>query len=116
MEKIKTLRWVGSSRIDLKKFPSIVQDKIGFALYQVQKGKLPCHAKSLKGLSGVFEIVCDFDKKTFRSVYATKLGDHIYVLHVFQKKSTIGIKTPKQEIELIKSRFQTAKLIFTGDL
>jgi len=82
----------------------------------MQEPACPYCAKPLKGFSGVFEIVCDFDKSTYRTVYATKLGDHLYVLHAFQKKSTIGIKTPKHEIDLIKARLQAAKLIATGEL
>lgn len=116
MEKFKPLRWLGSSREDLKGFPDEAQDRIGYGLFEAQLGHFPHYAKSLKGLSGVCEIVCDFDKNTYRAVYATKLGDHIYILHVFQKKSTIGIKTPKHEIDLIKDRLQTAKLIARGTL
>ena len=38
------------------------------------------------------------------------LGEsHFYVLHVFQKKSKAGIKTPKPETELIKSRLKRAE-------
>ncbi|HWE03444.1 MAG TPA: type II toxin-antitoxin system RelE/ParE family toxin [Tepidisphaeraceae bacterium] len=33
----------------------------------------------------------------------------IYVLHVFQKKSKSGIKTPRHEIELIEARLKWAK-------
>ncbi|NEQ26984.1 MAG: addiction module toxin RelE, partial [Microcoleus sp. SIO2G3] len=33
----------------------------------------------------------------------------IYVLHAFQKKSKQGIATPKQDIELIETRFKRAK-------
>jgi phage-related protein len=116
IEAIRKLRWVGSSREDLKSLPSVVQDKMGYNLYQAQLGKFPYYAKPLKGISGVFEIICDFDKRTYRAVYATKLSEDIYVLHVFQKKSTIGIKTPKPDIDLIKARFQMAKIIATGDL
>lgn len=38
-----------------------------------------------------------------------KLGDDIYVLHSFQKKSTSGIKTPKPDLELIKTRLRRIK-------
>jgi len=116
VEKLKKIRWVGSSREDLKEFPATAQDNIGYGLYEAQLGAFPHCAKPLKGFGGVFEIVCDFDKSTYRTVYATKLGDHLYVLHAFQKKSTIGIKTPKHEIDLIKARLQAAKLIATGEL
>lgn len=116
MEKIKKLRWLGSSREDLKSLPPEVQDEIGYALYQAQLGKFPYYAKPLKGFNGVFEIICDFDRRTYRAVYAIKLGEHVYVLHVFQKKSVLGIKTPKPEINLIKTRLQMAKAIVAGDL
>lgn len=75
----------------------------------------PDNAKLLKGMRGVIEIIEDFDKDTYRAVYATKLGKKIYVLHVFQKKSKSGRKTPKEDIELIKRRLQTAKQIARGE-
>ena len=33
----KPVVWVGSSRKDLREFPDIVQDHIGYALYVAQK-------------------------------------------------------------------------------
>ena len=42
-------------------------------------------------------------------MYALKVGEDIYVLHAFQKKSTTGIKTVKQDINLIKQRLIAAK-------
>jgi len=42
-------------------------------------------------------------------VYAVQLGDDLWVLHAFQKKSTQGIKTPKREIDLIKDRLKRLK-------
>jgi len=55
------------------------------------------------------EIISDHNKNTYRAVYIAKLGDDIYVLHSFQKKSKTGIKTPKQDIDLIKQRLALAK-------
>ena len=46
---------------------------------------------------------------TYRAVYTVKIGEKIYVLHAFQKKSTRGIRTPKQAIDLIKLRLKIAK-------
>lgn len=57
------------------------------------------------------EIISNFDKNTYRAVYAVKIGEVIYVLHCFQKKSKQGIATPKQEIDLIKQRLKDAKQI-----
>ena len=107
---LRSITWMGSSLNDLKKLPMAVQREIGFSLHQVQEGKTPSNAKPLKGLgTGILEIVSDHNKNTYRAVYAVKLGDDVYVLHVFQKKSKHGIETLKQEIDLIKSRFTLAK-------
>ncbi len=112
---LKLLRWIGTSRSDLKALPEEVQDEIGYGLHQAQSGLMPDIAKPLKGFSGVIELVSNYDKNTYRAVYATKLGDKIYVLHAFQKKSKTGIKTPKEDIELIKRRLQKAKQLAGED-
>jgi phage-related protein len=112
MNCLKQLVWIGSSRDDLKALPAEVQDDVGYALHQAQAGDFPDYAKPLTGLKGVIEIIADFNKNAYRAVYATKLGERIYILHAFQKKSKSGIKTPKEEMDLIKRRLQTAKEIY----
>jgi phage-related protein len=57
----------------------------------------------------VFEIAPAFKGDAFRVVYAVQLADDIWLVHAFQKKSTKGIKTPKHEIDLIKSRLRSLK-------
>lgn len=67
-------------------------------------------AKPMKGLgSGVFEVALPFRGNAFRVVYAVQLGDELWVVHAFQKKSKQGIKTPKHEIDLIKDRLKRLK-------
>ncbi|MGZ8501163.1 MAG: type II toxin-antitoxin system RelE/ParE family toxin, partial [Candidatus Binatia bacterium] len=39
---------------------------------------------------------------------AVQLGEKIYVLHAFQKKSKRGIETPKQDVDLIVRRYKEA--------
>jgi phage-related protein len=41
-----------------------------------------------------------------REDYAVQLEADIWVVHAFQKKSKIGIRTPKQEIDLIRERIK----------
>jgi len=109
-EKIKKVFWIGDSKKQLKKFPIKVQRNIGYALYFAQRGEMHPNAKLMKGLgSGIFEIVENFNTDTYRAVYGVQFADHLYVLHVFQKKSKQGIKTPKKEIDLIKERLKQAK-------
>ena len=57
----------------------------------------------------VWEIVARHDTDTYRAVYTVNIGEKIYVLHAFQKKSTRGIRTPKREINLIKQRLIIAQ-------
>ena len=67
-------------------------------------------AKPMHGLgSGVCEIALRFRGDAFRLVYAVQLGEEIWVVDAFQKKSTQGIKTPKREIDLIKDRLKRLK-------
>ena len=108
---IKPCLFVGPSRRELKSFPDEVRGSVGHALHQAQCGDDPDSAKSLKGFGGrsVLEIVADFDGNTFRAVYTVRFSDAIYVLHAFQKKAKRGIATPKQTIELIKSRLRDAE-------
>jgi phage-related protein len=108
----KTCVFIGSSLKDLKRFPAKVQNRMGFALNQVQQGDEPIAAKALKGFGGrtVLELIDDFDSDTYRAVYTVRFAGVVYVLHAFQKKAKRGIATPKQDIDLIKSRLRDAEL------
>ncbi len=108
---LKPCLFVGPSRRELKAFPDEVQGSIGHALHQAQCGDEPDTAKSLKGFGGrsILEIVEDFQGNTYRAVYTVRFAGAIYVLHAFQKKSKKGITTPKQTIDLIKSRLRDAE-------
>jgi phage-related protein len=107
----KPVRWVGSSLKDLRSFPRAVRSDIGQALFAAQEGKIDPAAKPLKGFGGasVLEIVASHHGNAWRAVYTVRFQDAVYVLHVFQKKSTKGIATPAREIELIKQRLAEAE-------
>ena len=60
----------------------------------------------------MLEVVEDFRSDTYRAVYTVKFAGWIYVLHCFQKKSKRGIKTPKEDIDLVNARLKAAKLDF----
>jgi phage-related protein len=107
----KPVRWIGSSRDDLRAFPEDVRLRVGGALWEAQLGRKAGWAKPLKGFggAGVLEVVDDFDGDTFRAVYTVRFAGVIYVLHAFQKKSKSGIATPRHEIALIEQRLKRAK-------
>jgi phage-related protein len=110
----KPLVWISSSRKDLKTFPEEVQDVFGYALYVAQMGGKHPDAKPLKGFggAGTLEIVDDHQGDTYRAVYTVKLRGMVYVLHAFQKKSTTGIATRKEDIDLIKQRLRQAQELY----
>ena len=106
----KKVEWIGDSRERLRSFPKTARKIVGDALLFAQFGKKHQKATPLRGVgSGVFEISARYDTNTYRAVYTVKINENIYVLHVFQKKSTRGISTPKREIDLIKQRLKMAQ-------
>lgn len=107
----KPVRWVGSSKEDLREFPEEVRRRVGGALWDAQLGRKAPYVKPMKGFGGasVLEIVDDFDGDTFRTVYTVRFVGAVYVLHAFQKKSRRGIATPKAELDLIAQRLKRAK-------
>ena len=110
--KLRQVIWVGNSKAELVEFPKPIQKDIGDGLFieGAQAGSLSPAAKPLKGIgSGVFEIRADYRTNTYRAVYSMKIGNKVYVLHCFQKKSKRGIKTPQKEIDLIKRRLKIAQ-------
>jgi phage-related protein len=109
---MKPVLWIGSSKKNLRDMPDDVQSEVGHSLREIQKGKDPGNTKPLKhlGVSGISEIVVDDRAGTFRAVYTVEFKDAIAVLHVFHKKSTSGIATPKKEIELILQRLKQARI------
>jgi phage-related protein len=110
----KPLKWVGSAKRDLDGMPEDVKDVFGHAIDLAQAGGKQQDAKVLTGFgsAGVLEVVEDDRGDTYRAVYTVKFAGWVYVLHCFQKKSKSGIKTPKEDLDLIHARLKAAKLDF----
>ena len=79
-------------------------------LFDARNGETPAEAKILRGFGGrhVVELREDHRTDTYRAVYTVKFKNAVYVLHVFKKKSTKGIATPKKDTDLIKKRLKDA--------
>lgn len=111
---MKKLIWVGSSYKDLTDFPPLVCQEMGYALFQAQNGQMHKHAKVLSnmGSAGVQEVRENDKSGTYRVVYTVETKEFVFVLHAFQKKAKSGITTPKQELELLKSRLKEARALY----
>ncbi len=111
----KKIIWMGNSKKAVSGFPAEVKRLMGQALYFAQIGSRVSNTKMMKGFgSGVYEILRDYRTDTFRAVYTVQFAKRIYVLHVFQKKSKSGIKTPKEDIDLIKNRLKCVQEMENG--
>ena len=110
-KSVKALEWIGSSYKDLMALPVDVRRVFGFALSLAQSGDRHDDAKILKGFGGaaVLEVVEDDSGGTYRAVYTVKFATAVYVLHCFQKKSKRGIETPKEDMDIIRSRLKIAE-------
>ncbi len=108
---------MGSSLEDLAAMPDEVKRDIGYALHFAQRGEKHDDAKPLVGFGGasVLEIVERFDGNAYRAVYTVRFESAVYVLHVFQKRSTKGIATPKHDLELIRSRLRQAEIHYLAN-
>lgn len=106
----RPVSWINAALKEFRTFPDGAQTICLAALTIAAEGGKPDIAKPMRGLgSGVFEVALPYRQDAYRVIYAVQLGDEIWVVHAFQKKSTQGIKTPKRELDLISDRLKRLK-------
>jgi len=104
VQPIKRVRWLGSSKADLKAFPKAVTAQAGYELYLVQCGQEPTDWKPMSAIGpGVQEIRVRDPSGAFRVIYLASRPEAIYVLHCFRKKTR---KTSQGDIELAQRRLK----------
>ena len=102
--------WIKQARKAYLEFPPPVIDDMDAALYAAARGESLGSVKQMKHLGpGVFEIALRHRKDAYRMIYYLRVGDEIWVLHAFQKKSKTGIKTPKPDMDVIRARLKRVK-------
>lgn len=106
----RPISWIQAAFKVFERFPQEAQSICLAALTIAAEGGKADIAKPLHGLSsGVMEIALPYRGDAYRVIYAVQLGDHVWVVHAFQKKSTQGIKTPQREIDLVRERLKRLK-------
>ena len=106
----RPIRWLKQAVSDFSEFPEGARTICFDALTLAAEGGKSRIAKPLRGFgSGVFEIALPFRGDAYRVIYAVQIGEDIWVVHAFQKKSTRGIKTPERELELVRRRLKSLK-------
>jgi phage-related protein len=102
---IREVRWVKAAHKAVEDFLMPVQRQIARALDVAARGEKAELAKPFKSLgAGLFEVVLRYRTDAYRAIYALRLDENVWVIHAFQKKSKTGIKTPKQEVDLVRQR------------
>ena len=105
--RTRPIGWIGAARRAYEAFPEPVRDRVNTALTIAAEGGRADIAKPLKGLgSGVVQIGVRYRGDAWRVVYVAELAGSLWVVHAFQKKSKTGIKTPRSEIDLVRSRLR----------
>lgn len=112
---MKPLEWVGASLDDLRALPKEVRQEAGFSIHLAQTGGRALNAVPMVGFGSakVLEVLMPSRGNTYRAVYTVKFKLAVYVLHVFQKKSKTGKKTPATDIALIKRNLKIAERHYT---
>ncbi len=103
----RPVKWIKAARRDFSDFTPLAQLELRRSVTILTEGRMPPIAKPLAGLgSGVMELALKHRGDAFRLVYALQIGDAIWVVHAFKKKSKTGIKTPREEIDVIRGRLK----------
>lgn len=101
---MKRVEFLGDSLIELRKFPEAARKEAGVQLHKVQMGLDPADWKPMTTVgAGVREIRIRDEAGTFRVLYVANIGDAVYVLHAFQKKTQ---QTSKRHLDLAASRLR----------
>lgn len=107
---LRPISWIKAAKKDFSKFPEKARGRMLAALEIAAAGRKADIAKPMKGLAaGVMEIALRHQTNAYRTIYVLELGADIWVIHAFQKKSKTGIKTPKPEIDKIRTRVKVLK-------
>jgi len=97
------IHWEGNSREVITGFPDSIRADLGFSLWQLQQGEVPASVtRRMESVgSGVWELKEQDNRKWYRVIYLSRIGNVIYILHCFEKQSR---KTDRRDLETAKER------------
>lgn len=101
----KPIEWLGSSKQDLRDFPTLARQRAGYQLELIQDGEEPSDWKPMESVGpGAREIRIKCRDGAFRVFYVVSRSEAIYVLHAFRKTTE---KTQRCDIDLAKARYRS---------
>jgi phage-related protein len=99
---MKRLEFLGDAIAQIRAFPDGARKEAGVQLHKAQLGLEPSDWKPMTAVGpGVREIRIRDEVGAFRVLYVAKIGEVVFVLHAFQKKTQ---KTAKRDLDLAAAR------------
>ena len=96
--------WEGDCLDVVKAFPSVVRQEMGLDIRRLQQGRMPHDSRPMRSIGkGVFELRQRDNNGWYRLSYLTRVGDSLYMLHGFTKKSA---KTSRNDLAIASSRLK----------
>jgi phage-related protein len=107
------LVFIGNSVDDLRAFPSAARQRSGYQLHLVQSGQDPLDWKPMAAIgAGCREIRIRDTGGAYRVFYVATIGEKVYVLHCFEKKSQ---QTRKSDLDIGKHRYKKMKEMISAE-
>lgn len=101
---MKRVEFLGDALDQLKRFPIAARKEAAFSCIRYNRAFDPSDWKPIRTAgSNVREIRIRDEAGAFRVLYITNVGDAVYVLHAFQKKTQ---QTAKKDIDLAAARLR----------
>ncbi len=102
-----TVVWEGDSLEVLRGFPKPIKKELGEDIQRMQLGEKPRDSRPMRSIGkGVFELRQVDGNGWYRVIYLKKIGNRIFVLHSFVKKSA---KTSQRDLNVAKSRLKDVR-------
>ena len=96
--------WEGDSLEVIRRFPGPVRQDLGAELRRLQTGDRPLNSRPMPSIGArVYELKEQDERAWYRVIYLAKIGNRIYILHCFEKKSA---KTGRSDLALAKVRLK----------
>lgn len=105
MKEYAQIHWVGDAKEVLSSFPQEAKSTLGYSLRRLQKGLLPdCDARRMESIgNGVWELKTADERTWYRTIYLSRVGNALYVLHAFEKDSR---KTDRRDLNIATRRYR----------
>lgn len=99
--------WEGDSLDVVKAFPAAVRQEMGLDIRRLQQGTMPHDSRPMQSIGkGVFELRQRDENGWYRLIYLARVGDTLYMLHGFTKKSA---KTSRNDLAIAANRLKDVR-------